>query len=99
MSNDDTPSQDNANKQPAKGRQPDFIVQTPTGDKDNSHWTKIGAAWKNDKGYITAELAALPTNGKIIFQPREELERLREQKQQPAPTQQQKPVTEPSQQG
>ncbi len=96
MSNDEQAPQANTDKQPAKGRQPDFIVKTPTGDKDNSYLMNVGAAWQNDKGYITTELAAMPTNGKLIFQPRAELERLREQKQQSAPTQQQKPETQPS---
>jgi len=95
MNNDDKTTQENTNKQPTKGRQPDFIAKTPTNDKNNTPWTKVGAAWKNDKGYITTKLTAIPINGEVILQPREELERLREQKQKTTPTHQQKPETQP----
>ena len=69
------------NQTQSKGRQPDYIIHTTDSTDQNAPWHRIGAAWQNKNGYLTANLAATPTNGKLILQPKEELEKLRAQKQ------------------
>ena len=101
MSDDNTPtpqgptSTQDSTTQPSKGRQPDFIIHTTSGEGDNIQWQKIGAAWEGKNGYLNANITAAPLNGKLVFQPRAELERLRQQKQAAGPTQQ--PTQNPSQ--
>ena len=51
-------------------------------DGDKSHWREITALWPTKEGGFTQILDAYPVNGKIVFRPREELERMRAERQQ-----------------
>lgn len=47
---------------------PDFIAYTVRETGDNSHWSRIGAAWTHKDGEgVNIELEALPLNGKITL--------------------------------
>ncbi len=89
MSNKHAPQQSAPNSdtttEPAtesvKHRKSDFIINAVSGEGRNETWTKIGAAWQNEKGYITPKYQALPCDhDRVVFQPREELERLRQER-------------------
>lgn len=86
-----TPQQTTAaSEEPSKGRQPDYIIKAIHGEGRNEKWTDIGAGWQNDKGYITPKYHAAPLDpDKVVFQPREELERLRQERKDRQPIQQQ----------
>ena len=71
----------NSDKNQSQNRQPDYIIHTTNGEQKNAPWHRIGAAWEGKNGYLTANLSATPINGKLIFQPKEELDKLRAQKQ------------------
>lgn len=53
-----------------------------TGNDDKNHWQKIGAAWPAKDGGLSLQLNALPIDGKIALRSREELERMRAERQQ-----------------
>ncbi len=57
-----------------------YSVEEGTGDKN--HWQKIGAAWPAKDGGLSLQLNALPIDGKIALRSREELERMRAERQQ-----------------
>jgi len=57
-----------------KGKEPDFKVYlVQENKKGTEQWTDVGAGWSGKKGYINLETVA----GKVVLQPRAELERLR----------------------
>ena len=53
-------------------RKPSFEVSmVRDGAGDNSYWTEVGSAWRQD-GYLSIQLEVVPTGGKIILtQPKE----------------------------
>ena len=53
-------------------RKPSFEVSmVRDGAGDNSYWTEVGSAWRQD-GYVSIQLEVVPTTGKIILtQPKE----------------------------
>ena len=59
-----------------------YSVESGNGDKE--HWQKIGAAWPAKDDGLSLQLKALPLDGKIALRSREELERMRAEKQQQA---------------
>ena len=66
-----------------RGRKPDFYINAVSGDGKDERWTRIGAAWQNEKGYISPKYDSLPRDhDRVVFQPRAELERLREDRKQ-----------------
>lgn len=71
-------------KQPIiKGRKPDVEFHTVSQEDGKTVWTKIGAVWKNDKGYLTGEIGGQ----KVVGQTREAKEALfnmRDEQQKPA---------------
>lgn len=70
----------------SKNRQPDYYVQlAQVGRNGKEKITDVGAVWEGKDGYKTGETIA----GRIILQPREQREALREmraEKQQQAQT-------------
>ncbi len=66
-----------------KNNQPSHIAYTVKDGKDNqSHWTKIGAAWPAKDDGITLKLDAFPRDGTVQLRSREALARMREQRAQ-----------------
>lgn len=47
------------------------------GKDDQSHWTKIGAAWPAKDNGLTLTLDALPRTGVVQLRSREQLEKMR----------------------
>lgn len=65
-------------EQSNKGKEPDFKVYLVQENKKGSEkWTDVGSAWSGKKGYINLETVA----GKVVLQPRAELERMRTEQQ------------------
>ncbi len=56
-----------------------YSVEDGKGDKN--HWQKIGAAWPTKDGGLSLKLNALPLDGRVSLRSREELERMRAQRQ------------------
>ncbi len=68
-----------------------YSVEDGKGDKN--HWQKIGAAWPAKDGGLSLKLNAIPINGRVALRSREELERMRSERQRsqaPAQSQAQK---------
>lgn len=66
-----------------KSRLPSYIAYSvEEGSNDKNHWHKIGAAWPTKEGGLSLQLNALPINGRIALRSREELERMRAERQQ-----------------
>ena len=64
-------------------RQPSHIAyQVEAGKDAKSHWQKIGAAWPAKNDGLTLKLNSVPLDGRIALRSREELERLRAERQQ-----------------
>jgi hypothetical protein len=62
---------------------PSYIAYSVEEGKDNNnHWQKIGAAWESKGGGLSLKLNALPLDGRVALRSREELERLRAERQQ-----------------
>lgn len=62
---------------------PSHIAYSVTeGSDDKNHWQKIGAAWPAKDGGLSLQLNAFPIDGKIALRSREELERMRAERQQ-----------------
>jgi hypothetical protein len=64
------------------------------GKDDKSHWHKIGAAWPTKGDGLNLQLTAIPLDGNIVLRSRDELEKMRSEReaqasttQQPAPRQ------------
>ncbi len=53
---------------------PDFNVFMTTENGDKTHYTKIGAVWKNKTGGFGGNLEAFPANGRIVLFPYQEKE-------------------------
>ena len=65
-----------------KPKLPSYIAYTvEEGKGDQNHWQKIGAAWDTKGGGLSLKLNALPLDGKVALRSREELERLRAERQ------------------
>lgn len=62
-----------------------------SGKDDKNHWHRIGAAWPTKGDGLNIKLTAIPIDGNIALRSREELERMRaEREAKPEhPTQQQ----------
>ena len=61
-----------------KSNRPSHIAYSvKNGKDDQSHWTKIGAAWPAKDDGLTLQLDALPRDGTVQLRSRESLERLR----------------------
>ncbi len=66
-----------------KPQRPSFIAYSvQEGKDDNSHWQKIGAAWPAKGGGLSLKLNAVPLDGNIALRSREELEKMRAERQQ-----------------
>ena len=39
------------------------------GKKDQNYWTRLGAAWANNKGGFNIKLNAVPLNGELVLLP------------------------------
>ena len=66
-----------------KPKLPSHIAYTIEEGKDNqNHWQKIGAAWPTKGGGLSLKLNAIPIDGNIALRSREELEKMRAQRQQ-----------------
>lgn len=73
MSDKTSSNQINRNK-------PEYIIVAVDNEGEHDKWTNIGVAYKNEQGYIEPLYQVLPhDHEKVIFQPRKELERLREE--------------------
>jgi len=80
-----------------KPRLPSHIAYSvEEGGDDKNHWHKIGAAWPTKEGGLSLHLNALPINGRIALRSREELERMRAERQL-APKQNHVPDIKPTQ--
>ena len=61
-----------------KTNTPDYQVNfIQEGRKGDERWTPVGAAWEGRDGYVTVDSVF----GKFVLKPKEELERLRAEKQ------------------
>lgn len=66
-----------------KPRLPSYIAyHVEQGKDDRSHWQKIGAAWETKNNGLRLKVSSIPLNGTVELRPREELERLRAERQQ-----------------
>ena len=81
-----------------KSNLPSHIAYSVETGKDKNHWQKVGAAWPTKNDGLNIQLSAIPLDGKIALRPREELEKMRAEReaqanstQQPAPQQAIKP--------
>ncbi len=54
------------------GQKPDFEVFVSEQSGNKTFYTKIGGAWKVEKGGISIRFQALPINGKCVLFPRRE---------------------------
>ena len=52
--------------------QPELIAYAVRQSGDKSHFTRIGAAWRNKKNGFGLRLDALPVNGEIVLLPPKE---------------------------
>lgn len=63
----------------SKSNAPDYKVHlVQTRGNGEEQWTPVGAAWVGRRGYINLDTVA----GKVVLTPREELERMRKERQQ-----------------
>ena len=70
---------ENQNTIPAtKGRKPNYEVHVVTEENGKTLWSKQGALWKNDNGYMTGNF----NDQKIVLQSREAKEALLKMRQQ-----------------
>ena len=77
---------DHVSEKPAN--QPSHYAYTvEKGRDDKSHWQKIGAAWETKGDGLSLQLKSLPLDGKIALRSREEVEKMRAQRQSKAHTQ------------
>lgn len=61
-----------------KSNKPSHYAYTVSEGKNNqSHWTKIGAAWPAKDDGLTLSLDAIPRDGMVQLRSREQLERMR----------------------
>jgi len=66
-------------------KQPSHIAFTvEEGKNDHNHWRNIGAAWPAKDGGLSLKLNALPVDGRVTLRPREELEKLRDERNEKA---------------
>lgn len=56
-----------------------YIVED--GKDDRSHWHRAGAAWPTKDGGLSVKLSALPVSGRLNLRLRDEVERLRAERQ------------------
>jgi len=82
-----------------KPKLPSHIAYSVEEGKDEkNHWQKIGAAWPTKGGGLSLKLNAIPIDGRIALRSREELERMRAQRQngqEPAQSQEQQIAQKP----
>lgn len=65
-----------------KPKKPSHIVYTVDENNDTQHWQKIGAAWPTKGDGFSLKLSSVPLNGNVVLRSREELERMRAERQQ-----------------
>ncbi|CAA0107169.1 Uncharacterised protein [Halioglobus japonicus] len=66
-----------------KSKMPSHIAYSvEEGKGEKNHWQKIGAAWPAKNDGLTLKLNAVPLDGVVTLRSREELERLRAERQQ-----------------
>ena len=65
-----------------KPKLPSYIAYTVDKSNDTQHWQKIGAAWPAKGGGLSLKLNAIPIDGNVALRSREELERMRAERQQ-----------------
>lgn len=58
-----------------------FAYTIEEGNNDKNYWHKIGAAWPTREGGLSLQLTAIPIDGKVALRSREELERIRAERQ------------------
>lgn len=79
-----------------KTNQPSHIAYSvKDGKGDQSHWTKIGAAWPAKEDGLTLQLDALPRDGLVQLRSREQLERMRSQRAEKSQAQERSKTQEP----
>lgn len=70
-----------------KTNKPSHIAYTVNDGKgDQSHWTKIGAAWPAKDDGLTLQLDAIPRDGRVTLRSLEALERMRAEREQTVQT-------------
>ena len=72
----DNGSQDNKPKLPSH-----IAYSIEQGGDDKNHWHRIGAAWPNKDGSLSLKLNSLPVDGRVNLQIRDEVERLKTERQ------------------
>lgn len=75
--------------QPAEdSKQPSYVAYSvEDGKDDKSHWQRIGAAWPAKGDGLNLKLNAIPVDGRVVLRPREELDRMRAERE-PSPEKQ-----------
>ncbi len=63
-----------------ESKQPNLVAFTSTENNGYTNWYKIGVAWRNDNDSTFIKLGATPVSGNLLLRPREEVEKLREQR-------------------
>ena len=48
---------------------PDYLVRVAKTINGTDKWTDIGIAYRNERGFVTIYLSALPLNDKILLIP------------------------------
>lgn len=75
-----------------KSNRPSHIAYSvEPGKDDKNHWQKIGAAWPTKGDGLNIQLTAIPLDGKIALRAREELEKMRAERETQANQAQAKP--------
>lgn len=65
-----------------KSNRPSHIAYSVEPGKDEkSHWHKIGAAWPTKGDGLNIQLTAIPLDGNIVLRSREELEKMRAERE------------------
>lgn len=65
-----------------KSNRPSHIAYSVEPGKDEKgHWHKIGAAWPTKGDGLNIQLTAIPLDGKIALRSREELEKMRAERE------------------
>ena len=76
----------------SKSNRPSHIAYSvEAGKDDKGHWHKIGAAWPTKGDGLNLQLTAIPLDGKIALRSREELEKMRAERDSQAGAQTQDP--------
>jgi hypothetical protein len=67
---------------PNKTSQPSHIAYSAqSGKDDKSHWHRIGAAWPMKNEGLKLQLSSIPLDGIVLLRAREELEKMRAERE------------------